>query len=86
MATKPKNPKKGLADAPTLVSHRDIAEKFGVTTACIRYWVRHREFPTPHVVIGHTWFYKADVIAHKLRTGSWLPGVKFLGDQGSLAP
>jgi hypothetical protein len=76
-----KRKNKGLEESPQLVTHRAVAEKFGITPAALRKWVRGREFPTPHIVIGRTWFYKAEIIDHKLRTGTWLPGVKFWGDR-----
>ncbi len=84
MPTKAKTPHKtGLEDSPQLVNHREVAKKFGVSPSVIRRWVQTREFPTPHVVIARTWFYKADVIDHKLRTGNWPSGVKFRGDRGT---
>jgi predicted DNA-binding transcriptional regulator AlpA len=80
-AKKPRRRKgRGLEESPQLVTVRDVAAKFGVTPACIRAWVKDREFPRPHLVIGTTWFYRADAIDQKLRTGTWPANVKLMGD------
>jgi hypothetical protein len=71
--------KKGslLDGAPELVNHRRVAGLFDVTTAALRTWVEKGEFPEPHSVIAQTWFYRADWIAHRLKTGEWPRGVVF---------
>jgi hypothetical protein len=68
-----------LADAPQLAPIKDVAEKLGVTPAAIRKWSREGVFPEPHIVLGRMWFYRADHIEHKFRTGNWPAGVKLRG-------
>ncbi len=80
-ARKPKARKKAApkADLPVLMTHREVAKHFGVTTEGLRKWVHRGEFPEPHSMISQTWFYRADLIEHRLRTGRWLQGVTFRG-------
>jgi hypothetical protein len=80
-ASKPKKrrAKPGALDGvPTLMTHREVAEHFRVTTAGLRKWVARGEFPIPHSIIAKTWYYQEAMIAHRLRTGEWPGGVKFI--------
>lgn len=69
-----------LDDVPELVTHREVARLFAVTPAGLRKWVHKGEFPVPHSVIAQTWYYRADWVARRLKTGDWPDGVTFRGD------
>jgi hypothetical protein len=70
-----------LDDVPELVTHREVARLFAVTPAGLRKWVDRGEFPAPHSIIACTWYYRADQVAHRLKTGKWPASVKFLGSR-----
>jgi hypothetical protein len=75
---KKRAPKTGrLEGLPRLMTHREVAEHFRVTAACIKRWVEKGDFPEPHSIIVQTWFYREDTIAHRLKTGEWPKGTEF---------
>lgn len=74
-----KRPKrKASVELPELMTHRQAADIFCVTSAGLRKWVEKGQFPRPHSVICQTWYYRVDVIAHRVRTGEWPHGVRFV--------
>jgi hypothetical protein len=63
---------------PRLLTHRQVAELFQVTPAGLRRWVAKGEFPRPHSIICQTWFYREDMIAHRIKTGEWPEDAEFM--------
>ena len=77
-AKKPRAKRKPVAELPRLMTHREVEEHFCVTPAGPRRWVAKGEFPVPHSIISQMWYYRKDMIAHRIRTGEWTQGVGFL--------
>jgi predicted DNA-binding transcriptional regulator AlpA len=82
MATKAKgkvrkNVQERIDGLPNMITHRDVAEKMGISTETLREWVESSEFPIPHSVIRQTFFYRLDIIQVFLETGKWPTEVKF---------
>lgn len=77
-AKKKRAKRKPTEGIPRLMTHRQVADHFQVTPAGLRRWVAKGEFPCPHSIISQTWYYREDVIAHRVKTGQWPQGVEFI--------
>ena len=60
------------------IRHVEVAQHFRVTVPGLRRWVAKGEFPIPHSTIAQTWYYQESVIRHRMLTGEWPEGVKFI--------
>jgi hypothetical protein len=68
-----------LEGVPRLMTHREVAQHFRVSSAGLRRWVEKGQFPLPHSRIAQTLYYREATISHRLLTGDWPDGVEFLG-------
>jgi hypothetical protein len=75
-----------LADLPDLITHRDVAEKLGITTNNLRDWVAKGTFPVPHSRVEKTWLYRLDLVRAYIETGRWPPEAKFRFSRGYDGP
>ncbi len=77
-ASKKREKRKPAVELPRLMTHRQVAEVFQVTPAGLRKWVARGEFPCPHSIIVQTWYYREDIVAHRIKTGQWPEGLRFI--------
>jgi predicted site-specific integrase-resolvase len=66
-------------EPPKLIPHRKVAKWLSIDTETLRRWVVAGEFPEPHGIIKQTWFYRASMIEHYMKHGSWPEGTRFKG-------
>lgn len=68
---------------PEWFTHRTVATLLDVDTETLRDWVEKGEFPRPITTVSQTLFYRAEVINHYLRNGTWPPGTDFNPQRGT---
>lgn len=61
----------------SLMTHREVCKRFGVSTDVLMRAVRRGEFVRPHSCMGSFHMFDRAIVEHRLEEGVWPAGTQF---------